>query len=47
VRLAPQDEEYYARTLQLFALGWQDGRLRFGPEGELRPTAAACAGGHT
>ena len=44
VRLAPQDDEYYGRALQLFAQGWREGRLRFDADGELL-RRAACAGG--
>ena len=45
VRLAPLDEEYYARALQLFAQGWRTGRLHFGADGELLRQAGACPGG--
>jgi endoglucanase len=42
LRLAPLDDEYYGRALLLFAQGWREGRLRFGPDGELLRREAAC-----
>jgi endo-1,4-beta-D-glucanase Y len=43
LRLAPLQDEYYARALLLFAQGWREGRLRFGPDGELLRRESACA----
>jgi endo-1,4-beta-D-glucanase Y len=35
MQLAPAREEYFGRALLLLAQGWREGRLRFGPDGEL------------
>jgi endoglucanase len=43
MQLAPQRDEYYARALLLLAQGWREGRLRFGPGGELLRQEEACA----
>ena len=42
-RLAPARDEYYGRALLLLAQGWREGRLRFGPGGELLRQEEACA----
>jgi endoglucanase len=42
-RLAPERDEYYGRALLLLAQGWREGRLRFGPGGELLRQERACA----
>ena len=39
---APARDEYYGRALVLFAEGWREGRLRFGPAGELLRTEERC-----
>lgn len=39
---APAHDEYYGRALVLFAEGWRDGWLRFGPEGQLRQAEDRC-----
>ncbi|MCC7461370.1 MAG: cellulase [Gammaproteobacteria bacterium] len=46
-RLAPQDDEYYGRALQLFAQGWREGRLRFDADGALLRVAGSCNGGRS
>jgi endoglucanase len=43
MQLAPAREEYYGRALLLLAQGWREGRLRFGPDGELLRQEGACA----
>ncbi|MFO1402193.1 MAG: cellulose synthase complex periplasmic endoglucanase BcsZ [Steroidobacteraceae bacterium] len=44
VRLAPLDDEYYGRALQLFAQGWRSGRLRFDADGGLLRQPVDCPG---
>lgn len=41
-RLPPERDAYYGRALVLLALGWREGRLRFGPDGELLRREDAC-----
>ena len=38
----PARDEYYARALVLFAEGWREGWLRFGPDGELLQAEDRC-----
>lgn len=38
----PGNDAYYDSVLSLFGLGWDQGRYRFGPQGELQLTEGTC-----